>query len=236
MTSSVTIVIAQHGLSELTLECVRSFRNCHRNSTPIVIVDDGSPPDDIHAIASAGLENVDMIRQPHAGVTAAWNTAAWELETSTIVFLNNDTTTLVPWLDDLIEPLLQGTAVIGGAEWRNERAVPEGILRRLPTRRFAAGWCFAVNREDFFGVCGFDPALEMYFSDTDLQARILEGCGLGESGVTIPIAGRLRHLGHSTTRRDPARSRRWRADRARFSARYSCTDAATSERRFLNRG
>jgi GT2 family glycosyltransferase len=218
MSSPATIVIAQHGLSELTLECVRSFRRHHGDSTPIIIVDDGSPLASIRSIVSARLINVDLICRPRESVTSAWNSGAEAVKTPVIVFLNNDTTTLASWLDDLVAPLLDERVVVTGAEWRDEQAVPEGVLRRLPTRRFAAGWCFAVLRDDLEGVCGFDPSLETYFSDTDLQARILEGRGLGESGIAIPVVGRLRHIGHATAKRDPTRAARWRADRARFIA------------------
>jgi GT2 family glycosyltransferase len=213
-----TIVIPQFGQSDLTLRCIQSFRLHHGNDSRIIVVDDGSPPSDAHAIATAHQANVDLICRPHEGVTAAWNAGAAEVDTPVIIFLNNDTTTLWPWLDELVAPLLTNVAVISGAEWRTERAVPAVILHRLPTRRFAAGWCFAVLREDFESVRGFDPVLTTYFSDTDLQSRILIHRGLGESGITIASEGRLRHVGHATTRRDPARTRRWRADRGRFIA------------------
>jgi GT2 family glycosyltransferase len=224
--SHATIVIPQHGLSDLTLKCIESFRIHHGNDARVIVADDGSPPSDAHAIATAHRAKVDLICRPHEGVTAAWSAGASEVDTPIVIFVNNDTTTLGPWLDDLVEPLLRETAVVSGAEWRSERSVPEEILCRLPTRRFAAGWCFAVRYEDLVGVGGFDPALEMYFSDTDLQARILKARGLDESGIAIPIERRLRHIGHATTRRDPTRTRRWRADRTRFIAAWLAKNAS----------
>jgi GT2 family glycosyltransferase len=214
--SPATIVIPQRGLSGLTLDCIRSFRRHHGDACRIVIVDDGSPPADVQAIAAQRLKNVDLVCRPPEGVTAAWNAGARGLDTPVIVFLNNDATTLAPWLDDLVAPLVHRTAVVSGAELRNERTVPAAILRRLPTRRFAAGWCFAVRRDDFEAVGGFNSTLETYFSDTDLQSRLLQHHDSDERGIAIPIGGRLRHAGHATARRDPNRASHWRADRARF--------------------
>lgn len=211
-----TVIIAQHGRSELTLDCIRSFRVWHGDGPRIVVVDDGSPPADVRAIARARLMNVELICRPRAGVTSAWSIGARAVTSPALVFLNNDATTHARWLDDLASPVLAGTAVTAGVELRTEQAVPEAVLRRLPTRRYAAGWCFAVRRDDFEAVGGFQRSLELYFSDTDLQARLLVQRGQGEEGIAVPIQERLRHLGHATTSRDPNRAARWRADRARF--------------------
>jgi GT2 family glycosyltransferase len=212
---SATIIIPQRGLSRLTLECLRSFQLFHGDATPVVVIDDGSPSD-AAAVAGAGIARVEVLRRPAEGVTAAWNAGARASRGDTLVFLNNDTVTTRPWLERLLAPLSSQDVAISGLEGRVERAVPEAVLRRLPTRRFAGGWCFAVRRHDFDAIEGFEPELAMYFSDTDLQARLLARREDVDRVIAIVGGEGIRHLGHATATLDPARAAQWRADRDLF--------------------
>jgi hypothetical protein len=104
---------------------------------------------------------------------------------------------------------------VAGVERRRERHLDPRVLGRLPSNVFAAGWCFAVRRCDFEAVRGFRGALRLYFSDTDLQSRVLLHRGCGPEGIaTMPLP--LRHLGHATTAVCPTRKEQWHADRRRF--------------------
>lgn len=215
---NATIVIPQRGQSRLTLQCVHSFRTHHGDFTRIVVVDDGSPVDERRAIANCDCKNLELIVRSAEGVTAAWNAGARDARSEFLVFLNNDTMTSAPWLPRLLSPLATDAAVVCGVAARIENAVSESVLQRLPTRRFAEGWCFAVRRLDFEAMGGFDPSLRTYFSDTDLQARLLDSADSTDRCIAIVGCEGIAHLGHVTARRDPQRRARWQADRLRFAA------------------
>jgi GT2 family glycosyltransferase len=217
---SAVIVIPQWGRSDLTLGCIRSLRRFE--STPVLVVDDGSPASDRTAIQRAELSAVELLPRPHQGVTAAWNAALNHLRQlknaapPTIVFLNNDVVTTGPWLDTLTGPLLFGPTLITGAAWRKERNVAPA---RLPTNRFLEGWCFAISFDALQDLGGFDPRLKTYFSDTDLQCRLVERYGDVGTRIAIPLP--LQHLAHQTA--GPYRTRRpqWHQDRQRFVKKWS---------------
>jgi len=218
MSAAATVIVPQHGRSDLTLACVRSFREAHGDGAPIIMIDDGSDSGEIEKLAAAAPPNVQLMRLERCGVTAAWNAGANATTSEFLVFLNNDVATTGPWLVELIAPLRSEGTVICGVERRMEQALPEAILRRLPTREFAAGWCFAVRRDDFDAVGGFEPSLRLYFSDTDLQARLLARVGRGREAIAVFGSRSLTHIGHATASRLRGRRDQWRADRARFVA------------------
>lgn len=218
-----TIIIAQYRQPHLTIACVESLRRHHGEEPEIVIVDDGSPPSDVEQVSSAGLCNVQLIRRPHRGVTAAWNAGAARNSADVLVFLNNDVVTTGPWVNSLTAPLVDQCIVVAGVERRRERRVDEAILRRLPTHTFASGWCFAIRRHDFEAADGFRESLTLYFSDTDLQARLLGRSGCGSDGIATVPGLPLRHLGHATTSQCPSRQATWHADRRRFERLWRAT-------------
>ena len=139
---------------------------------------------DLEQVAAAGLNNVELVRRPHRGVTAAWNAGAARSTGDVLIFLNNDVVTTGPWAGPLASLLADERIVVAGVQ-RRERAASRTptLLERLPTRVFAAGWCFAVRRRDFEAVGGFREALRLYFSDTDLQSRLLLRVGPRLEGI-----------------------------------------------------
>lgn len=210
-----TIVIAQFGQPHLTIGCIESIRRHQGDKPEVVLVDDGSPAGDVEQIAMAGLNNVELVRQPHRGVTAAWNAGAARSTGDVLIFLNNDVFTTGPWADRLASLLVDDRVVVAGVQRRRERHLEPDVLDRLPSNVFATGWCFAVRRRDFEAVRGFRGALRLYFSDTDLQSRLLLRLGRGVDGIATARLP-LRHLGHATTAFCTTRKEQWYADRRRF--------------------
>jgi GT2 family glycosyltransferase len=215
-----TIVIPQHGQAERTVACVRSLRLWEPHPWPVIVVDDGSPEKDRRMIRCA-LTDVTVIEQAHQGVTHAWNAATRWIDTPFTVFLNNDTLTGGRWVDALLAPLRSGSAVLSGAAWRDERALPTEIARRLPTTRFVEGWCCAVATAQVREIGLFDESLRLYFSDTDLQARLARAWGPDCLAVVGDVGEALRHCGHASTRLLPDRRRIWAEDRRRFIRKWS---------------
>jgi GT2 family glycosyltransferase len=163
------------------------------------------------------LPDVTIIEQSHAGVTRAWNAGAARVSTPFVIFLNNDTHSLASWVDGLLAPLRNESAILSGVVWRDELAVPRG----LPTRRFVAGWCCAIAIASLREIGGFDESLRLYFSDTDLQARLVCAYGTRSLAVVDDIRNALQHCGHASTRLLPDRREIWAEDRRRFLTKWS---------------
>lgn len=215
-----TIIIPQHGQSRLTVDCIASHRRYESIRWPILIIDDGSPAADIATVKAMRDEQVTVITQPHVGVTAAWNRAAHHAATPVLVFLNNDVIFQGPVIEELTKPLIEHSAVITGARLRQENALPPHIVDRLPTTEFLEGWCFAVLKETWSGLGGFDESMRLYFSDTDFQARAILHQSSAQSLIAMTQLP-LRHLGHRTAHRLPHRNAQWRADRDAFVKKWT---------------
>lgn len=209
-----TVIIAQRGLSDLTIACVRTLQAWNDPDTDIVVVDDGSLPADSEWLRAIESKSVRILTRMAEGLTAAWNAGAAVATGESLVFLNNDVVTRGPWLEELRSAL--ASVVVAGIERRVERKLPEATLSRLPSRVFAAGWCFALRRRDFEAAGGFDERLRLYYSDTDLQARLLARAGRGEDGIEVTRSAPLVHRRHATTSLDPRRRDLRRADRRTF--------------------
>ncbi|MBL8848070.1 MAG: glycosyltransferase [Planctomycetaceae bacterium] len=212
-----TIVIPQHGRAELTIGVVQAVRAQEPVRWPIVVVDDGSGKDAADAVARS-CGDARLLRQSHRGVTAAWNHALRYVTTPLAVLLNNDVTITGTWVDALLRPLREGQAQLSGVELRRERSVPARVLGALGRCEFLAGWCWAFRMPDYRAVDGFDESLRLYFSDTDLQARLLAAAGT-EAAVVAGLP--LRHLGHRSTQQLADRRAQWQSDRALFIEKWS---------------
>lgn len=214
--ADATLIIPQFNRSGLTIDCVRSFRRFHGEAAAILIVDDGSDPAELAALQAAKLPATDILRRPHRGLTVAWNAGAALARTRFLVFLNNDVVSHGAWLPRLLSPLERGTAFATGAADR--------IERRVPAHRLLAGWCLALPLGVWRRLGGFDPALRLYFSDTDLQLRLIEtfgGPGVLQAVPALPLT----HAGHATARMQPDRRAQWRTDRDSFLRRWPPRDA-----------
>lgn len=217
--ADVTFVIPQHGCSELTIACVRSLRRHETARRPVIVIDDGSSQGERAALRES-LPDVSLHEQPHRGVTAAWNAGLRRVQTAFVVLLNNDTVTQGPWVEALVRPLRTGRARMTGAAWRTERGVPPETLIRLSTATFLEGWCLAAPVSVLLDAGGFDESLQIYFSDTDLQARIVHRYGADCRATVDEVRRALRHRGHASTRLLPERRKIWEADRARFTSKW----------------
>ena len=216
-----TIVIPQYEQSELTIRVVEQLRRWESKRWPVVVVDDGSRLEST-ALVERACRDVRVVRQVHRGVTAAWNAGLRVAATPLVILLNNDVTVSGACVDALLAPLRRG-AVVSGVELRMEGAVPRRVLESVGRREFLAGWCWAFRRDDVLAIGGFDESLKLYFSDTDLQARLLSSAG-GASEPNVVTGLPLRHLGHRSTQMLPERRAIWRADRRRFIEKWTGGD------------
>lgn len=221
MSFEATIVVPQFNQPQLTCGCLRSLAKHETCRTESIVVDDGSSADCRRQVESLNLADTRVVAQRHRGASSAWNRGAAAASAPFLVFLNNDTLFEGPVVERLLEPLRSRGALLSGPAMRQENALPQSVLEKLPTERFLEGWCFAVSRADFCRLGGFDEAMAVYWSDTDFQARLLGGCRNVEQRIACVAGLPIRHLSHRTARQLPARRRIWRTDRETFLRKWA---------------
>ncbi len=212
---STTIIIPQFNHPELTLRAIQSLRQSDSTLWPILIADNGSSAESLRRLHDLNDPHTEILAIPRQGLTAAWITAARRCQTETLLFLNNDTLSTGPWVEALLEPLRLHHARMSGIEARHETHLS-------PAMEMLSGWCFAVRRETFLAVGGFDESLQLYFSDTDFQLRVREHFASADIPPWTTVSGlAISHLSHRTAHQLPNRKSLWRADRDRFQARWN---------------
>jgi GT2 family glycosyltransferase len=159
----------------------------------VVVVDNGSPPQGFTAPVNAGLRAVDT---PYA------------------VVMNDDVEVLDGWWEPLRAALDEGASVVF------PRTV-EGAMRE----DFAA-WCFALSARTIAAMSHapgefFDPALRIWFQDTDLLVRLR---AIGRPPRLVPDS-RIRHTLSATVRTEDPALRAWidrtiAADKAAFERKH----------------
>lgn len=159
----------------------------------VVIVDNGSPPQGFSAPVNAGLRAVDT---PYA------------------VVMNDDVEPLEGWWEPLRAALEEGAAAVFPQ-------TVEGAMRE----DFAA-WCFALSArtiEEMSHAPGefFDPALRIWFQDTDLLIRLR---AIGRPPQLVRES-HIRHALSATVRTEDPALRAWidrtiAADKAAFQRKH----------------
>lgn len=200
--AELTIVIPTlDAASERVRACVAAAQAATEAPHQIVVVDNGAPPQGFTAPVNAGLRAVET---PHA------------------VVMNDDVELLPGWWPPLREALDGGAAV----------AFPltvEGGMRE----DFAA-WCFALSRQTVAEMSHapgqfFDPALRVWFQDTDLLQRLR---ALGRPPLLVRES-RIRHALSATVATEDPELRGWiertiAADRAAFLRKHPHLEGATA--------
>lgn len=190
----------------------------------VVLADNGSSDDSI-AWLERHHPSIRVLRHgANLGFAGGNNAAAAQATGRLLVFLNNDTVPDPHWLRDLCQPLdadpqlamvtsrivfLDAPAVVdsagdgylraGGAYKRGHRAPVDAYLE--PGEVFGAcGAAFAIRRDVFYEVGGFDEAFFMVYEDVDLSYRVrLAGyrCWYAPGAI-------VRHAGSGTLGRSSA--------------------------------
>lgn len=196
--NTATIIIPQRGNQHLTERLVSQIVR-HEPRHSIIVVDDGHATPDA---ATGPIGQAETIENFGEFVTAAWNCGVESSQTDWVILLNNDVVCNGPFVDSLIAAAGDG---ISGARIRHDPDAIECVLE---------GWCLCFDRLLFNLLGGFDPAMKLYFSDTDFQVRCRRA-GYQLRAVEVPLV----HLGHQTAhnrRLMPNRGQLWAADRDAF--------------------
>ncbi len=215
----ISVIVPQWGHSALTRACVQTFLQTHPEGYEVLVVDDGSGPEDVDAIRALRSDRVRVLFQNHRGVSSAWNLGAVAASGGVLVFLNNDVLSQGPWLHRLVQPILQGRAELTGVAWRNETGVRGLQAGPWVTSRFLQGWCWAVRAETFHQLGRIDETMTCYWSDTDFQLRLIKDRGEDVRVCVNDLP--IRHHGHQTTKMMADRRQTWCQDRNEFLRKWS---------------
>jgi glycosyltransferase involved in cell wall biosynthesis len=225
----VTVVIPCFNYGRFVAEAIDSLRRQEGGQPSIIVVDDGSTEPETRAILAGLPDDVQLLSQPNAGLSAARNTGLRAATTPLLVALD---------ADDLLPPsalraLKRGLASDPAAgfaygvtrffgDWTGDMAMPGWDPYRL-LYRHTIGPTALTRRELFEDVGGYDldisRSIVMGYEDWEFWLHAL---AKGWHGVKVPEVTYL-YRRHGATMLSGARReyRRWhRAIRAKHRELY----------------
>ncbi len=190
-----TVVIVNYNGGDTVLRCLDSVLRSAPADCEVIVVDNGSSDGSPDAIA-ADLPSVQLIRAgENLGYGGGGNLGARHARGTFLVFLNPDTRVESGWLDALLAPLESDSRVglttskillahqpdrintcgnaihlTGLTLCRGLGRSKEGFERPEPVDA-VSGAAFAIRREVFETLGGFDEDFFLYMEDTDLSWR-----------------------------------------------------------------
>jgi GT2 family glycosyltransferase/glycosyltransferase involved in cell wall biosynthesis len=217
----VSIVVLNLDRADLTSACLESlWRHTAGHRYEVVVVDNGSRPEDFRVLASSHGAGFRLLRLPTNRFFGEGNNLGAEIASApNLLFLNNDTLVTPGWLPPLMKVLSEradagavgatllypdGRVQEAGAQLRPDATV---VQRRKgspldPTDSgvepvdYCSAAALLVRRTAFEGALGFDLAWEpAYYEDCDLCLK------LARAGWKTYhcAASRVIHLEHATT-------------------------------------
>jgi GT2 family glycosyltransferase len=192
-----SLIIAVYNGSAYLGDCLASLRQNIRAEDEIILVDNASSDGGVEA-AQLDWPGFKLIRNPaNAGYAAACNQGAEQAAGEFLVLLNQDTQVCPGWLSSLLKPLQQDPTIglttsrlllmsqpdrlnmcgqnihFTGFSFGRGFLHPAGSFPEPARVGAVTGAAFAIRRELWQELGGFDENLFMYYEDTDLSWRAL---------------------------------------------------------------
>jgi len=182
--TNLSIVIPVHDQVGHTRGCLASLAADLAAGVRVVVVDNAST--DGTADLLAAQPQVTVLRNPeNRGCAPAWNQGVEAANATWTVILNNDVLVTDGWLAALIGfAERDGARIVSPALREGELNYDLATYARDYTREMggvvrrgvASGICFAVHRDVFERVGGFDERFRIgQFEDTDFFLRVRDG-------------------------------------------------------------
>lgn len=197
-TPGVSIIILNYNGSEYTNPCLRSLEEISYDDYEVIVVDNGSDQEDPEEAIDPIPEMQLYETGENLGFSKGCNYGAERASGRFLLFLNNDTTVTESLFDRLLVPLRDGSAAAAVPQVRfdhNREVIDKGYgmydalgfgwhpnhLKRadaetVPDESIETPWgsgcAFAVTRDAFDEVGGFDPDYFLYTDDLDLSIRL----------------------------------------------------------------
>jgi GT2 family glycosyltransferase len=194
----VSVVVVNYDGADDTLACIESLRQLEidEDRLEIIVVDNGSPGDDVERLRAAGSDVHVVALRKNVGFAAGCNAGVARATGEYLAFLNNDARPHPHWLAAAINPLeydgsiacvaskvlgWDGSTVdfVGAAlayyghgfkvDFGNAASPMENTACDV---LFASGAAMVIRAEVFRRVGGFDERYFMFFEDVDLGWRL----------------------------------------------------------------
>jgi GT2 family glycosyltransferase len=189
----VSIIIVTYNNAKEIQNCINSVLKQAFEPFEIIIVDNASADNTVNLIRES-FPDIRIIRnQDNIGFGGGNNTGVKHASGDIIVFLNPDTIVLSGWLEELVNSLVRGKKIIatskiltydglmintcgniihftGLAFTRGYGSHPTAYPRPEYVTE-ASGCSFAIWKEDFIKIGGFDETIFLYHDDVDFSIR-----------------------------------------------------------------
>jgi GT2 family glycosyltransferase len=163
----------------------------------VIFVDNNSTDDSIKTVDSLFPEIKIIRSSKNCGFGAGCNLGSQNAKGRYLVFLNPDTVVTHGWLEELIKPLITGSNVgmttnkilqlknpdkintcgnnlhLSGLSLCRGANYPKSELSDPCNVYSVSGACFAITKDLFFLLGGFDEVFFLYVEDTDISIRCL---------------------------------------------------------------
>lgn len=193
----VSIVIIAHNRLDVTKPCIESLIQTTQDYE-FILVDNGSTDGTSEWVKNA-IPHAKVIKNSkNLGVPIARNQGIRQTTTNYIILMDNDVTVQPGWLDDIMDPVINGNADAVGIEgWQIDAGFAASWKCQNSNERFdyLGGACTLFKRKIFETVGlldeGFSPA---YYEDVDICIRAKAG---GYKLAWLPTS-RIIHKEHAT--------------------------------------